>query len=60
MFISATSAALPFIKQGRLRGIAVTSAKRTPSMPDMPTVAESGLPGYEVRTGIRSSPPRVR
>lgn len=48
MFIGGTSAALPFIKQGKLRGLAVTSLKRTPSMPEMPTVAESGLPGYEV------------
>lgn len=40
-------AAMPSIKSGRLRAIAVTSAKRIPSLPDLPTVAESGLPGYE-------------
>jgi tripartite-type tricarboxylate transporter receptor subunit TctC len=40
--------ALPFIKAGRLRGIAVTSAARSKWLPDLPTVAESGLPGYEV------------
>jgi tripartite-type tricarboxylate transporter receptor subunit TctC len=39
-------AAMPSIKSGRLRAIAVTSAKRIPSLPDLPTVAES-LPGYE-------------
>jgi tripartite-type tricarboxylate transporter receptor subunit TctC len=38
--------ALPHAKSGRLRAIAVTSEKRTMLMPDMPTVAESGVPGY--------------
>ena len=40
--------ALPFIKAGRLKGIAVTSAARSKTLPDLPTVAESGVPGYEV------------
>jgi tripartite-type tricarboxylate transporter receptor subunit TctC len=39
---------LPHLKSGRLRAIAVTSARRMPSEPDIPTVAESGVPGYEV------------
>lgn len=39
---------LPFIKAGRLRGIAVTSAKRLAALPELPTVAESGVPGYDV------------
>jgi len=39
--------AMPFIKSGRLRPIAVTSAKRSSAAPDIPTIAESGLPGYE-------------
>ena len=38
---------LPVVKQGQLRGLAVTSLKRTPVMPDLPTLAESGLPGFE-------------
>lgn len=38
---------VPFVNGGRLRAIAVTSAKRSSFMPDLPTVAESGLPGYE-------------
>ena len=38
----------PFIKGGRLRPIAVTSRARVPSMPDVPTVAESGMPGFEL------------
>ncbi|MBI4192354.1 MAG: tripartite tricarboxylate transporter substrate binding protein [Betaproteobacteria bacterium] len=39
---------MQFLKEGKLRAIAVTSAKRTAIMPEMPTIAESGLPGYEV------------
>ena len=38
---------LPHVKTGKLRGLAVTSAKRTPAAPEFPTVAESGLKGYE-------------
>ena len=38
----------PFIKGGRLRPIAVTSRARVASMPDVPTVAESGMPGFEL------------
>jgi tripartite-type tricarboxylate transporter receptor subunit TctC len=40
--------ALPHAKAGKLRGIAVSTARRSPVMPDVPTVAESGLPGFEV------------
>jgi len=36
------------VKGGRLRALAVTTAKRAPSAPDIPTIAESGLPGYEM------------
>jgi tripartite-type tricarboxylate transporter receptor subunit TctC len=40
--------ALPHTKTGRVRALAVTSAKRTSLVPDMPTVAESGVPGYAI------------
>jgi tripartite-type tricarboxylate transporter receptor subunit TctC len=39
--------AMPHIKSGRLKALAVTSAKRSASAPELPTVAESGVPGYE-------------
>lgn len=39
-------AALPLIKAGRLRGLGVTSAKRAAAVPDIPTIAEAGVPGY--------------
>ena len=39
--------ALPHIQSGKLRPIAVATAQRVPNLPDVPTVAESGLPGYE-------------
>ncbi len=39
--------ALPLIRAGKLKGLAVSSAQRSPLLPDMPTVAESGVPGYE-------------
>ncbi len=38
---------LGFVRDGRLRGLAVTSAKRAAAAPDIPTIAETGLPGYE-------------
>jgi tripartite-type tricarboxylate transporter receptor subunit TctC len=47
MFDNLTTA-MPFIKQGRLRALAVTSASRVPALPDVPTMVESGLPGFVV------------
>lgn len=43
-------AAVPQIKSGRLRVLGVTSAQRSPVLPEVPTVAESGLPGYSAAT----------
>lgn len=40
--------AMPHVKAGRLRPIAVTSAKRSSLLPDLPTISESGLPGFDV------------
>jgi tripartite-type tricarboxylate transporter receptor subunit TctC len=38
---------LPYVKAGKLKALAVTTAKRIPALPNVPTVAESGLPGFE-------------
>ena len=43
-----SSAALPHAKAGRLKTIAVTGAKRSPAAPNVPTIKEAGVPGYEV------------
>ena len=40
---------MPHVKSGKLRALAVTSPARAPVMPELPTVAESGLPGFDVR-----------
>ena len=39
-------ASLPHIQSGKLRALAVTGAKRTPLLPELPTVAEAGVPGF--------------
>ncbi|MEQ1776773.1 MAG: tripartite tricarboxylate transporter substrate binding protein [Burkholderiales bacterium] len=41
------SVVLPHIKSGRVRGLGVSSARRTPLAPELPTIAEAGVPGYE-------------
>jgi len=45
------ASAIPMIKSGRIRALAVTGPKRTPIMPDLPTVAET-VPGYDAATGV--------
>ena len=42
------AAVLPQVRNGRLRAIAVTTAKRAPALPDIPTIAEAGVKGYDV------------
>jgi tripartite-type tricarboxylate transporter receptor subunit TctC len=49
MFDSMPSA-MPFIKAGKLRAIAVTTLKRAQALPDLPTIAESGYPGFDIST----------
>lgn len=63
MFDSMPSA-MPFIKSGKLRAVAVTTPRRASALPDIPTVAESGLPGFDISTwyGLwapRGTPPAV-
>jgi tripartite-type tricarboxylate transporter receptor subunit TctC len=45
---SSLAGLLPHIKSGRVRALGVTTAKRNPQLPEVPTIAESGIPGYEV------------
>ena len=45
--IQNAGAAMPLVRDGRVRGIAVTSLKRSASAPDLPTLAEQGFPGFE-------------
>jgi tripartite-type tricarboxylate transporter receptor subunit TctC len=47
MTLQNIGAILPIVRENRLRGIAVTSLKRTPIMPSLPTIAEQGFPGFE-------------
>jgi tripartite-type tricarboxylate transporter receptor subunit TctC len=43
-----TAAALPHVQGGRLRALGITSARRSQAYPDVPTIAEAGVPGFEV------------
>jgi tripartite-type tricarboxylate transporter receptor subunit TctC len=50
LFTASISGLLQYVKTGKLRGIAITGAKRSTIAPEFPTIAETGLPGYEVVT----------
>ena len=50
LVISSVPSVLPHVRNGRLRALAIGSAKRTSALRDVPTVAESGVPGYEYTT----------
>ncbi len=54
MGISGAIGAIPHVKSGRLRGLAIGDAKRSATLPDIPTIAESGVPGYQasIWTGL--------
>ncbi len=47
-----TPIAIPHMKSGRLKALGVSTARRSPEMPEVPTVAEAGVPGYEARVWI--------
>jgi len=47
VMFATSSSVLPFIQAGRLRALAVTTAQRSPALPDLPTVSEAGVPGFE-------------
>lgn len=48
LYFTSPISAQPFVKSGRLRMVAVTSAKRSPSLPDVPAVAEAGFPEFDL------------
>ena len=47
MYFAGVPVALPFVKAGRIRALGVTGAKRAAVLPEVPTIAEAGVPGYE-------------
>jgi tripartite-type tricarboxylate transporter receptor subunit TctC len=47
MAFAGSTVALPLVQEGKLRALAVTSLQRSPAAPDLPTIAESGFPGYD-------------
>src|SRR2546421_7346288 len=64
LIFGSVAASLPFIKAGRLRGLAVTTPQRIAAAPELPTVAEAALPGYQVvlwhgLVGPKGLPPNV-
>lgn len=50
LMFPAVASGIPYHKAGRLRGLGVTSPRRHPSIPEVPTIAEAALPGYELRS----------
>jgi tripartite-type tricarboxylate transporter receptor subunit TctC len=50
LMFESTNSIAPHVKNGRVRALAVTGAKRSTSLPEVPTLAEAGVPGYEVNT----------
>ncbi len=52
LYFGSMPAALPHVRSGKLRALAVTSARRSRAAPELPTVAESGFPGFEAATWI--------
>lgn len=52
LFFDSTPAALPYVKSGQAKGIAILTARRNPQMPDVPTMTESGVPNLEIDSWI--------
>ena len=48
--LASASASMPHIKSGKLRGLGITTTQRSPQAPELPTVSEAGVPGYDVST----------
>jgi tripartite-type tricarboxylate transporter receptor subunit TctC len=52
MIFDGMSSSLPFVRSGRLRALAITTAKRAAAVPEVPTIAEQGVPGYDVGSWV--------
>jgi tripartite-type tricarboxylate transporter receptor subunit TctC len=52
LFVDSTPAALPYIKSGQAKGIAILASKRSPQIPDVPTMTEAGVPNLEIDSWI--------
>ncbi len=50
LMLESTNSITPHAKAGRVRGLAVTGPRRSPALPEIPTIAEAGVPGYEATT----------
>ena len=50
LMIESSNSMTPHVKSGRVRGLAVSSPTRSPAFPDLPTIAEAGVPGYDATT----------
>ena len=50
LLFDAPPSSLPFVRSGRLRALGISTMRRTPLLPDVPTISEAGVPGYEVLT----------
>jgi tripartite-type tricarboxylate transporter receptor subunit TctC len=64
VFFATMPAAIPLVRSGKLRALAVTSEQRSSTLPELPTIAESGLPGYSATTwyGLlapKGTPPEI-
>ncbi|EHP41146.1 hypothetical protein OR16_22128 [Cupriavidus basilensis OR16] len=56
--VDTVAASLPHIKSGKIKGIAVTGARRATLLPEVPTVAESGFPGFDADSWVAIAAPR--
>lgn len=58
VMFAGVSAAMPFVTQGALRAMGISSASRLKTLPDVPTIAEAGVPGYELSSWLGVSAPK--
>ena len=56
--IQNAGSSMPFVRDGRVRGLALTALKRSPNAPDLPTVVEAGFPGFEATSWFALLAPR--